>query len=692
MLHPLWGGPVRVTAWWQRVPLRLATVGVLVLLVSASVGSWAAARAVSSSQEERLLKARVGEVVLVLQSALTGIGSSLQVLGTVATVEGSGEDFPRSARPLMRDGVTTVGVAEERSSGLVAVGSIGQGVASGQPLGRTRSDVAARALDSGALAAGLVAGSAGQRLMVAVPIAGPGRVVAYQESAVDPSRPTPAEPDSPYSELDIALYAGPQVSPDLLVLTTAQDLPLTGSVDHRTFRVGADRWTLVTQTREPLTGSLARVVPWAILGTGLLVAMIIAALVETISRRRSYASTMVERRTAELQQAVKAQQEAQQVAESANTAKSEFLSRMSHELRTPLNAVLGFAQLLEFTDLDDDQREQVGHIGKAGQHLLTLIDEVLDISRIESGSLALSPEALLVGDLVSESIDLVRPMVADAGLQIAGGRAAACQTYIFADRQRLKQVLLNLLSNAVKYNRRGGVVAVDCEQPVAGRLRITVADTGPGIRPEDQARLFVPFERLGADQSDVEGTGIGLALSRRLTTAMGGVLDLSTKLSRGSTFWVEFPVVEEPANRHLRLTGETLTDPDEASVRTLRHTILYIEDNLANLRLVETIVGRRGDVDIIPAMQGGLGLELAREHRPALILLDLHLPDMHGEEVLHRLRDDPDTAATPVVILTADATPRQAQRLLAAGAIDYLTKPVNVHELLRTLDEVLAPV
>jgi CheY-like chemotaxis protein len=248
--------------------------------------------------------------------------------------------------------------------------------------------------------------------------------------------------------------------------------------------------------------------------------------------------------------------------------------------------------------------------------------------------------------------------------------------------------LLNLVSNAIKYNRPGGSAALSCERSAETGLRIKVHDTGPGIRPEHLGLLFTPFERLGAEHTNVEGTGIGLALSRRLAEAMGGTLDVETNLGQGTTFWVELPVVEGPVERYVRLNGH-----DELSTPPVVHTkkVLHIEDNASNLRLVERILARDGEIELVSAMQGRLGVELAREHRPALILLDLHLPDIAGDEVLRQLRDDPQTAAIPVVVVSADATPGQIRRLLAEGASAYLTKPLDVGELRLLVDGIPLP-
>lgn len=380
-----------------------------------------------------------------------------------------------------------------------------------------------------------------------------------------------------------------------------------------------------------------------------------------------------------------AQSKAQDAADAANRAKSEFLSRMSHELRTPLNAVLGFGQLLEIEELSDAQRDAVDHILKGGRHLLGLINEVLDISRVEAGELSLSPEPVLAAELVQDAVDLMRPVADQRGIQLVVDSSGVCDCYVFADRQRAKQVLLNLLSNAVKYNRPRGSVAVSCEQPADTRTCIiSVTDTGMGIPAERLGLLFTPFERLGAEQTGEEGTGIGLALSQRLAEAMGGTLKAVSTLGQGSTFTVELPRVEGPVERYERLNGGI--QPAVELVER-RRVVLHIEDNLSNLALVERVLAQRPGVEVVAAMHGGLGLELAREHNPVVVLLDLHLPDMDGEQVLQRLRDHPDTASIPVVIVSADATPGQVRRLLSAGAAAYLTKPIDVRELLRLIDE-----
>ena len=374
--------------------------------------------------------------------------------------------------------------------------------------------------------------------------------------------------------------------------------------------------------------------------------------------------------------------DAKQEAERANHAKSEFLSRMSHELRTPLNAILGFGQLIERQNPTEAQRTRVGYIINAGRHLLNLINEVLDISRIEAGHLQLSVEPVDAGDALEEAIGLLRPMAAERGTELLTPAALDNTPHVLADRQRLKQVLLNLLTNAVKYTPLGGKVTVSVTS-TTGKIRIAVADNGPGIPADKLARLFTAFDRLGAEQTDVEGTGLGLALCQRLSEAMNGSLGVSSTVGNGSTFWLELPSAESPLNR-IAATQRILSAP--AGAESSR-TILYIEDNLSNLRLVEEMLAEQPHLRLITAMQGQLGLDLAKQHRPDLILLDLHLPDLPGWEVLSRLRKKDETREIPVVVLSADATAGQVKRLMAAGARSYLTKPLEVEDLFRTIEE-----
>jgi signal transduction histidine kinase/CheY-like chemotaxis protein len=379
--------------------------------------------------------------------------------------------------------------------------------------------------------------------------------------------------------------------------------------------------------------------------------------------------------------------EAMEQAERANMAKSDFLSRMSHELRTPLNVVLGFGQILEMRgELGTKDAAAVEQILKAGRHLLELINEVLDLSRIESGRMTISSEPVELADLAGEALDLIGPLALERSVQV-NAELGCCHRHVTADRQRLKQVLLNLLSNAIKYNHDGGAVTVSCAEGAPGRLRLNVTDTGPGIPAALMDRLFQPFERLGAEGGHVEGTGLGLALSRQLMKLMDGEIGADSSVGEGSTFWLELAIADSPQDNGA-VPKVALPNP----VRELRsRRVLLIEDNLANLKLIEVLTAEREHIELLPAMTGRLGLELAREHRPDLILLDQHLPDLTGTEVLHRLKADPETRDIPVVIVSADATPGQTRRMRERGAADYLSKPLDLPRFLKVLDGVIEP-
>lgn len=376
-------------------------------------------------------------------------------------------------------------------------------------------------------------------------------------------------------------------------------------------------------------------------------------------------------------------EKAHQEADRANKAKSEFLSRMSHELRTPMNAVMGYAQLLELPPHDKEVRESAEAILKGGRHLLELIDEVLDIAKIEAGKLTISVETIHLCDVVRHCIDLVQPTLESKEISIVCEEPVDEELCISADRQRLIQVLLNLLSNAIKYNRPGGEIKFKVTQD-EGLVRLRITDTGQGIKEENVEKLFIPFERLGNEFE--EGTGLGLALSKNLIELMGGRLFLESSSDAGSTFAVELrQTVPVELNEEEATNGKSAFSINRGE-RNLR--IVYIEDNLSNLQLLEKVFLRIGGVELLPAMQASVGLDLIKSQLPDLVLLDLHLPDAHGSTVLRDIKSHLETANIEVIIISADATEHEIKKLIAMGAKSYLTKPIDLHALLAEVNDV----
>jgi PAS domain S-box-containing protein len=394
-------------------------------------------------------------------------------------------------------------------------------------------------------------------------------------------------------------------------------------------------------------------------------------------------AVIISRDISESVEAERALQLAKEEAEQANIAKSEFMSRMSHELRTPLNSVLGFAQILQMELESSEELEMIGYIVRSGGYLLELINEVLDISRVESGSIGVSLELVPVTALVGECIEMVSGEGAAAGVAITDECDIA--PLVRADPQHLKQVLLNLLTNAIKFNRVGGTVTLTCREE-NGRVRLNVTDTGPGIAPEMHERLFAPFDRLDAESRGIEGNGLGLALSRGLMEAIGGSLGVDSAPGTGSTFWLELPLATTSAD-FAEVERDVASAPE--SNTAVSATILYIEDNMGNVRLMERLLAHRPNVRLITTLSGSVGVELAQEHCPDLILLDVHIPDLSGYEVLERLHGDERTASIPVVMLSADASHEQIQRFTDAGVRDYLTKPLDLKYFLSQLDQYL---
>ena len=381
--------------------------------------------------------------------------------------------------------------------------------------------------------------------------------------------------------------------------------------------------------------------------------------------------------------------QAKELAEKANRAKSEFLSSMSHELRTPLNAILGYTQLFEFDgNLKPQQIENVREIRRAGEHLLQLINDVLDLAKIESGNMTVSLEPVLVSRLLNECFTLVQPQADARGIRLSARIGEHANTYIIADHVRCKQALLNLLSNAVKYNQVGGEVEAILTSQEGQKLRISVRDTGRGIPLSRQSEVFQPFNRLNAENSTIEGSGVGLVITKQLVEMMNGTLDFPSAEGVGTVFWMDFPVDAEWTTE--TTPQQRKKDYSMVALEVKRNCkVLYVEDNPTNVRLLQQIFARYPQLELEIAEEAFLGIYKARSTKPDLIILDINLPGMDGYEVLSVLKNDPVTDGIPVIGLSANAMPYDIERGRSAGFFDYLTKPVDINRLINVFNKLL---
>jgi signal transduction histidine kinase/CheY-like chemotaxis protein len=664
----------------HKVRVRRLTVVVSVGFLLLSFSLFAGAGQLVANQERRLLAERASEVALLLQGSLqSGFRDLLNTLVTAA--QESPDAFALAAKQWTSDPNVTAAatIADAGPRGWVVTSTAGTTLTVGQTMKGARADLVQKA--------GLTLRSdiveTGPKQQLALVLAAPraaeglaasdsGAVAVYLEASIDTHQGTGVTSTEPFHELRAALYIGSEPDPAKLVVTTTDQLPIRGDTETRSITVGSDPWLLVTSARQPLSGPLLHNVPWVLAVALLIVGLAMAGTVEAVARARDRAMRLVAERTADLQNSLRELQVAQQ-------AKSEFLSNMSHELRTPLNAIIGFSDLMtrEPSDAGAPDRtsvpsEWVEHINASGMHLLDLINDILDLAKVEAGRIDLDPEPLALQPVIAAAVATLRPLMVRKKLSIIED---IDEVAVSADKVRFRQIIDNLLSNAIKFTPEGGRIEVSTRRG-DNQVLIDVSDTGVGIAPEDQERVFDEFQQVGDRGSRTSGTGLGLALARRLVIAHGGTISVQSTIGAGSRFTVALPAAELPD-----ADQPTVAPLPPVTGQTSMGTVLVIEDDVAAVRLLRAYLEKAGYA-VRVAGDGPTGLAEAMSNPPDAIVLDVILPGIDGWELLRRIKLDPRSESIPVVMVTVVD---EQEVGLALGAVDYLVKPIDPEVLVEVL-------